>query len=168
MKLKGQIDRVDRHRETGAIRIIDYKTMDRAVPPSREHLRRAESGSPEYAEAKGGKKGSRWVDLQLPLYIWLYSRAEGAVADIEPAYFALPKAVTETGLIPWDNFNEELQKSAVLCAGEIVKLIRTGVFWPPSETTAGRDDFAELFHGPGSDCFIPVKPGGVETGGDPE
>ena len=52
LTVKGRIDRVDWHPETGAWRIVDYKSSQKATPPLKTHL----------SEKLG------WKDFQLPLY----------------------------------------------------------------------------------------------------
>ncbi|MGA1400680.1 MAG: PD-(D/E)XK nuclease family protein, partial [Phycisphaerales bacterium] len=49
----GRIDRVDRHRETGRLRVLDYKTGDEPADPERSHL--------------VGRGTGRWFDMQFPL-----------------------------------------------------------------------------------------------------
>ncbi|MDP8217825.1 MAG: PD-(D/E)XK nuclease family protein, partial [Candidatus Theseobacter exili] len=65
----GKIDRIDRNRETGSIRILDYKTADAFKRPAKEHLGRSSLRTPDYAKVMPGKKTASkcWSDLQLPL-----------------------------------------------------------------------------------------------------
>ncbi len=157
VKIKGQIDRVDRHRETGALRLLDYKTTDRGRSPEREHIKRADADTPAYMLAAAGTKKGRWVDLQLPLYVRMFAEASGAAVSIEPGYFNLPKAVTETGIVMWRNFGKETEASAIDCAKKIICRIKDGIFWPPSQALGREDDFSNLFYGSSEDCFLPVE-----------
>ncbi len=157
IKIKGQIDRVDRHKETGALRVLDYKTTDQGRTPEREHLKKADADMLEYMQAKTGKKKGKWVDLQLPLYVRMLAKTYGKEGLIEPGYFNLPKAVTETGIIMWRNFSKDLEASAVACAKQVICRIKNGIFWPPSETVGWEDDFAHLFYGSSEECFFPVE-----------
>lgn len=139
----GKADRIERHETTGAYRIVDYKTSDRPVPPEAAHLRRPGRGErgPAFAEAPDGLV---WVDLQLPLYLRAFAPgAQGATA----AYFNLPKAAGETGLLAWTGYTRELAESAWQCAEGVAGAIAAGRFWPPNEDVRAEwDDFAPLFH----------------------
>lgn len=152
----GKIDRVDRHKESGAIRIIDYKTSDAAVSPQAAHLvKRREEETPDYnrlvVHGKPGRKGQpaekscRWVDLQLPLYRLMLIDDNAFDPKVELAYFNLPKAVSETGLSPWCEFNGDMMASALNCIRGVLEDITRGVFWPPSEHVRFEDDFSTLF-----------------------
>jgi len=144
MTVKGQIDRIDRHRETGAIRILDYKTSDNAKKPQQEHLRTLSTGLAEYVVVNNNGTDKRWGDLQLPLYYLLLAGNREISGKVELGYFNLPKAVTDTELIIWDDFNEGLLKSARTCAEGIIKDVKERKFWPPSERIP-YDEFEKLF-----------------------
>jgi ATP-dependent helicase/nuclease subunit B len=159
MRITGRIDRIDRHRETGAVRIIDYKTADTEQPPFKVHLRRATDDTPAYAGIDLGGKEMRWVDLQLPVYRML-AAANGVDAErVELGYFNLPKAVARTGLYLWEDFGDELQAGALTCAEAIVERIRRREFWPPSEKV-DHDNFEDLFAAAPVDC---VSSAGFKT-----
>jgi len=66
----GRIDRIESHRETGAWRVLDYKTSDTAGTPGEKHFRplRAGESPPEWAMCEVGGKAKVWTDLQLALY----------------------------------------------------------------------------------------------------
>lgn len=84
--LVGRIDRIDFHETKNTIRILDYKTADKARTPQETHC-----------------KDDRWIDLQLPLYRHLWRKA---LADFPPsgdrkvelAYLNLPRADAAAGL----------------------------------------------------------------------
>ncbi|MGD9789408.1 MAG: PD-(D/E)XK nuclease family protein [Phycisphaerales bacterium] len=72
----GRIDRVDVHAETGDIRVIDFKTGDKATTADSAHYKRMRG----------------WIDLQLPLYV----RGVAALypkATIEAGYVCIPASV---------------------------------------------------------------------------
>ena len=100
-------------------------------------------------------KPRAWTDLQLPLY------REALCADFPAGagfgYFALPKAVGETGILLWDDYTPELHLSAMECVRGICVAIRAGEFGPPNERIRrDADDFASLFHhGVANSVFIP-------------
>ncbi len=142
----GKADRIERHEGTGELRIVDYKTSDRPVTPADAHLRRLgrEEQVPEFALAGGAAEGLVWADLQLPLYLRAF--APGGV-PATAAYFNLPKAAGETGILAWDGYTRELDASAWRCAEGVAAAIAAGEFWPPNENLSPDwDDFAPLFH----------------------
>ena len=147
----GTIDRIDRHSESGAIRIIDYKTSDRSAKPEATHLAAATPASPAYAGVSVEGKAKRWTDLQLPLYYYLSGLADTG-SDAELAYFNLPKAVGDTRIESWDHFGKSLYVSAMSCAHAVVDRVRSRDFWPPVENLP-YDDFEGLFHGPAEHCL---------------
>ena len=152
--IHGIIDRIDRHEETGALRIIDYKTTFKPVTPLDAHLStfgRIEDPEawPDWAmtnDAEGTL--CAWSDLQLPLYLHA-ARArypDATDAKFSCAYFNLPRAVAETDLLPWDNLDEKLLEAALRCAEGVITSIGNREFWPPSESIPF-DDFETLFFG---------------------
>src|SRR5262249_852505 len=64
ISLVGRIDRIDFHEGEQTIRILDYKTGDRADRPEKTH-----------------RKGDSWCDLQLPLYRHLWHQAVRLAGD---------------------------------------------------------------------------------------
>lgn len=144
--IRGKIDRIDRHDESGRVRVLDYKTSDSPVTPAAAHLRRVRPGEAVAAWARvEGVPAQAWVDLQLPLYV----RALGAEfpGRLGCGYFNLPKAAGETTLALWDDYSAEWHAAAMRCAEEACAAIRRGEFWPPNGTLrAERDEWAALFH----------------------
>jgi ATP-dependent helicase/nuclease subunit B len=148
LTVSGRIDRIDRHAETGAVRVLDYKTSDNPVSPREAHLRsisKHETPPPWLAAVVDGK-AQAWADLQLPLY--RHALEAGYGPAVVAAYFNLPKAVGGTSVAPWDGLTPELQGSARGAAEAVCAAIAAGEFWPPAELKgreAERDDFAPLF-----------------------
>jgi ATP-dependent helicase/nuclease subunit B len=151
LQISGKIDRIDRHRETGALRVLDYKTADTAANPATTHLRPLRPGEvvAEWARFDLETKPRVWADLQLPLYLQALA-ASGMVSSGQAfyaGYFNLPKAVGETGLAVWEPYTVELHAAALACASGACTAIRAGEFWPPNETVrSDYDDFESLFH----------------------
>jgi len=152
--ITGKIDRIDRHENTGAVRVLDYKTSDRPVEPWQAHLRamRRNEQPPEFARVMLNARAAVWSDLQLPLYRRAFF-GNGIDALVTPAdevqcgYFNLPKASGDTGIRPWLDYSPDLEASAWTCAVGVANAIRTGVYWPPNENVrAEYDEFAPLFH----------------------
>lgn len=138
MPVRGVIDRIDRHRESGRLRLIDYKTSESACDPLKYHLGTAK-GAREYAlEGKGA-----WKNLQLPLYRMMLPDDIAGDGPVELALWHLPKAVSDSGLLVWD-FSEQLLESARDCACGVIADLRAQRFWPPRERVE-YDDFAAVF-----------------------
>lgn len=153
--ITGRIDRVDYHAENEQFRVLDYKTGDAPTGPEEKHC------SPNPATGT-----RRWKEMQLPLYRILLA-ANGAPPDrIAPdalGYLLLSADLTPitfsdrnqrsggTGLVPvaWTEGDHD---SALQCAAQVVRDIRSGRFWPPtdpppfppSRTDPGRVD---AYHG---------------------
>ncbi len=146
--VKGKIDRIDRHAESGAVRVLDYKTSDAPASPRDTHFRRAAQAKRRRRRGRCSIPAARsrvWADLQLPLYLHaLAAEFPGAVAC---GYFNLPKAAGGTGLELWDDYTPELHAAALRCAEGVCAAICAGEFWPPNEQVhADYDEFAALFH----------------------
>jgi ATP-dependent helicase/nuclease subunit B len=147
LRVKGKIDRIERHAETGAVRVLDYKTSDAPASPRDTHFGalHPDGTPPAWAVFDLNGRPHRWADLQLPLYLHaLAAEFPGAVAC---GYFNLPKAASGTGLAMWDDYTPELHAAARRCAEGVCAAIRAGEFWPPNEQVRpDRDEFATLFH----------------------
>ncbi|MBM4144291.1 MAG: hypothetical protein FJ225_11975 [Lentisphaerae bacterium] len=152
LTVHGRIDRMDRHRETGRMRVIDYKTADTAGAPREAHLGRARPDTPAYAAVAAGGAPLRWLDLQLPLYMLLAGPDLRDAPGAEPAYFSLPKAMTHTGLTAWTDLTPELLAAAERCAASVAGLIREGAFETAAAAVA-HDDFEDLFIAEPEECF---------------
>lgn len=147
MTISGRIDRVDRHVRTGALRILDYKTSDRAKPAAEAHLAPPRDGTPGFALVTADGRERRWINLQLPLYRLLFTAAQPLDGSaLELGYINLPKAVTETELSLWPGFTDSLYDSAMRCAEGIIEAVQARRFWPPSPRPQ-YDDFGPLFFG---------------------
>jgi len=123
MVLRGRIDRIDVHRETGQRAILDYKSSDAAKTPEKAHQR-----------------GGEWVDLQLPLYRHLV-RSQGIEGPVQLGYVSLPKDVekVEFCMAQW---TEADLAAADEVARQVVRGIRAERFWPPTDPPP---DFSEEF-----------------------
>ena len=157
--IRGKVDRVDRHLDHG-VSVIDYKTSDKARQPEAEHIAAAGPSAPDFALLPVDGRPQQWRDLQLPLYLLLLREELGD--DVQCAYFAIPKAVSETGVLTWRPAPDMLA-SADRCARGVVDGIRNGVFWPPAERVR-YDDFESLFSGSADESVD----GRSLTGGPPQ
>ncbi len=150
MLVKGRIDRVDRNRQDGRMRLLDYKTSDKAESPADTHLGTVSPDAAPYLKVNVGGKDKQWKDLQLPLYSILLPEGEFS-GKIEAGYFNIPKSVNDTGFIGWEGLDAALLESAKKCALGIIQDIQSLKFWPPSDKVA-YDDFAGIFPASISEC----------------
>ena len=121
--ITGQIDRVDEHPERG-LRLLDYKTSEKGPDPDQTHRRRGQ-----------------WVDLQLPLYLTLMGRSAGGA---ELGYFNLPKDPARVGVAVAAWSGAELAEAQGV-RDAVIRGVRAGRFWPPSEEAPRyRDAFTRL------------------------
>ncbi|MBE0431230.1 MAG: PD-(D/E)XK nuclease family protein [Dehalococcoidia bacterium] len=151
LPVSGRIDRIDRHSQTGEIRILDYKTSDRPRNPEETHLASVVDEIADYMKVSVDGKAKRWIDLQLPLYRILLPRDKYSGSRIEVGYFNLPQAIDETRVMIWQDLDDHLLESAVACAESIIEDIRRRRFWPPIEKVE-YDDFESLFPADVPDC----------------
>ena len=149
--LRGRIDRVERHVD-GTLRIVDFKSSDKRRPPEEAHFKVITSRT-KLTEADEWKcfdlpDGNRglWLDLQLPLYAAALKQRGQNVTSV--AYFALPKSIQDTAILPWEGFDAALIDSALQCASEAVQRIRSGLFWPPAERSPNANFDEILLHDP--------------------
>ncbi len=153
--LSGKIDRIDRHRDTGQLRVLDYKTgkVDSAERAHRKKIT-ANSELPGHlthdcpaiygGEEKGKPVDFLWHNLQLPLYAAaLVSRGEVLPT---PCYFTISTTAAEVKLTEWTDFEMADLEAATACAVWVASQIAAKVFWPPAEKVT-YDDYAVLAAG---------------------
>jgi hypothetical protein len=151
--LSGVIDRIDQRGER--IELIDYKTADSPKAPGKAHLAPvARKAPPAHLPAEAffeheGKR-TRWIDLQLPLY--LLSQSQSGKERPSVAYFNLAKTLDKSELAKWEGFTQSHLDSARACAEAVIRQIKAGIFWPPNP--AVREDY---------DDFAPLFPDGIEN-----
>ena len=150
LAVAGKIDRLDRNEQTGAVRVLDYKTSDKAVRPRDAHCRRprrdgSDAGRPAWARFDLDGKEAVWTDLQLPLYLKAVAVEFGE--NLGCGYFNLPKAAGETAIALWDDYAAATHAAALRCAEGVAAAVVAGCFWPPAERPAREDeDWPGLFH----------------------
>jgi hypothetical protein len=153
--LSGQIDLVEeRDRE---LRIVDYKTKDKAEGPREAHLvdlGRKQNFTPSQILPLDCDPGMGWANLQLPLYAAALHRKYPDY-KIRVAYGALPRAVTESALIEWEDFREEMEEEAVQAATRVMEIWRQDGFWPPTRAF----ERADCFHWAGPEGLKNWLPG---------
>lgn len=134
--IRGRLDRVDYHRGSDRYRILDYKTGDAGKGPEEKHRKKTP-----------GAINTQWIDLQLPLYRLLLASNGGAQdkiapdemgyvllsADLSPITFSdKNKRSGGSGFVrvPWSDSDHD---SALECAREVIRGVRGGKFWPPTD-----------------------------------
>lgn len=125
--LRGRIDRIDIHQQTGEIAVLDYKSAGTVLDPAKSHRRR----------------DGIWIDLQLPLYRHLLKGLDLS-GPIRLGYIAVPNDVAAVGelLADWD---EAALQEADEAARNVVRGIRNHEFWPPNSPGLGvPQDFAAI------------------------
>ncbi|MBM3494729.1 MAG: hypothetical protein FJX72_10510, partial [Armatimonadetes bacterium] len=120
----GRIDRIEHHPQTGRYALFDYKTGDTPRSPQQSHR----STTPT---------GFDWVDLQLPLYRRIAPLPAGAGLDM--GYLWLGPDASADALLEADWSDADLALADV-CADEVIRRVRNGVFWPPSSDPRTTDD----------------------------
>ena len=149
------IDRIDRHRDSGRLRVLDYKT-GKVESVDRAHRKKlgAASELPRHLSREcpavyGGEEREKsadflWHNLQLPLY------AAALVAHGEPlpapCYFTLSSTEAEVAIREWTNFEQADLDAAQACADWVAGQIAAAAFWPPAEKIT-HDDYAILAAG---------------------
>jgi ATP-dependent helicase/nuclease subunit B len=133
MRIRGRIDRIDRHPEKGWA-IWDYKTGETADKPENAHR-----------TMKG-----EWKDLQLPLYCLLAQELVAGGESPTLGYFTLCRELDTIGFkeVPagWrksDSFDdtEEGITDGIETAQEVIRAIRRGEFF----TSEGFKPYEEIF-----------------------
>ncbi len=150
-----KIDRIDRHRETGKLRVIDYKTGEvKGVEQAHRKKVIASTVLPAHytmedpviylGEEKGKSVNYRWHNLQLPLYAAAVNDREQTLPI--PCYFTLGSTESEVAVHEWSDFETTDLAAAQACAHWIAEKIAAGIFWPPAEKVM-HDDYAILAAG---------------------
>jgi len=159
--VSGKIDRIDYNRNTGTLRVLDYKTGSTNKDSFLQHAKKAKADEKEdYRFFTLNEKHYLWQDLQLPLYHHMISRSElinrFKIDHIEMGHFVVPKKTSETGIVSWNDNNSEIIDNAMKCAGKIIDKIKSKEFWPPAEKVE-YDDYKDLFTD-GPEAFdVPTK-----------
>ncbi|MFT3991470.1 MAG: PD-(D/E)XK nuclease family protein [Luteolibacter sp.] len=148
-----KIDRIDRHRETGACRVIDYKTgkvkatdQSHRKPRKKEPAAHLPEDSPAFYDAEIKNKTTRcqWINLQLPLYAAALFQDKNILAT--PVYFTLGTTEAEVRLVEWSDFSMTDLDGAQACAAWLAEQIGNRIYWPPVEKVIF-DDYTLLSAG---------------------
>jgi len=118
VSLKGRIDRIDIHRETGEWAIFDYKTGDAGVAPEKTH-----------------RSKESWTDLQLPLYRHL-TRDICGDDPVRLGYIVLPRDSHAVAAVFAEWSADDLAE-AEETAQRVGRDILDQKFWVPLSEPAG-------------------------------
>ncbi|MCA9296191.1 MAG: PD-(D/E)XK nuclease family protein [Phycisphaerales bacterium] len=126
VRISGIIDRIDRHEDTGAYRILDYKTGDAGTSPDDAH--------------GNAKKG--WNELQLPLYRYfaLKHLVEG---EVDVGYVVVPRQ-TEGVKALMAHWTDDDFEDAVRVAREALQRLVDGAYTEPARGIGAFDDFSRI------------------------
>lgn len=161
--ISGRIDRIDIGADGKSLRVIDYKTGNVSETPEKDHYktvtaRTDESLIKDYSSFELNGKQCRWTDLQLPLYAIIIGEMEEfkdyTVTDC--SYFVIPKAVTDTRIVAWQNIGADELAAAKKCVASIILNIAKDIFWPPSAKPK-YDNFEKLLYSPSYEKYIDFR-----------
>jgi ATP-dependent helicase/nuclease subunit B len=128
LKIRGRIDRLDRHRETGMLRVIDYKLkLGRSMTVEDRQL------------VQSAVRGYR---LQPPLYTRLHVRDHGSAGQAQLVFLA-PSWPTPVCRSSFDADVWEKEPGAILrdTLGRLIEGIRAGRFFIIPDAYCGTCDF---------------------------
>lgn len=154
LKLTGIIDRIEQHAESGALRVMDYKTFSTLKKPKDTHFAPASHNWLPAAQIElitGTRSAQKtWKNLQLPLYRKILAHwypSECAAQAPQVAYFVLPSDPNESGIYAFEELDQpDVYQAALDCAEAVADQISDGVFWPPQAFRGSWDDpIAPLF-----------------------
>lgn len=151
--IRGRIDRVDHHPETGRWEVLDYETSAKASDPDGVHRKRGE-----------------WIDLQLPLYRHLLpffveerglpSEIVAPESDLDLGFVNLSRDGTDQAMAGWTL--DELD-GALAAARDVVRQLRTGIVnYQEDRDAPGGEAFASLLgkgHLRPGECLTEKRPG---------
>ena len=161
IEVRGQIDRIEENVETGAKRVLDYKTKSKDHGVVKAHAVQIKSNTnwPEHLKKvdavramlplgyRGKEAEARWTNLQVPLYAL-------AIGELDSVgYFGLGSTSSNVGVYLWPEFGQSEVEAARVCAQWIVGQVEAGVFWPPAEKVK-YDDYEKLRFGKSLESVI--------------
>lgn len=129
MRLRGTIDRIDQHTDSGEWFVFDYKTGDSVTNPDKTHRRRG-----------------AWIDLQLPLYRHLTRLLDDVGETLNLGYITIPKGAAQTKHHVTEWTVDDLA-SADETAREVIRRIRANEwekFRPKDPPPAFFDEFSAI------------------------
>lgn len=135
----GRIDRIDRHEASGIIRLLDYKSGNRALTPMASHQERAQDWR------------SGWRDLQLPLYHHMFcSGPLGAklgwdgTAPVQLGYLHVAADAGHDNGLSLADWDADALANALAWARAVARRIYAGRFDELADDVDSRGAFADL------------------------
>ena len=123
-RIHGRIDCLDYNEDSGLYRILDFKSSDSEPSPERKHRR-----------SLGGVRV--WVDLQLPLYRLMAPCPPDASPSLAFLWLTPDPG---TALVRPAQWNADDLDEADECARSVIRSVRDGVYWPPTQEVPSYDD----------------------------
>ncbi|MBR2364884.1 MAG: PD-(D/E)XK nuclease family protein [Lentisphaeria bacterium] len=155
LDIAGRIDRIAVSRDKKILQVLDFKTSNKALKPEDAHCK--------------GKAEKEFISLQLPLYAILlrkdpfftkkYPFLDLENMQIKCGYFNLPKAVTSTDIIIWEDMDTILgqaEEKVWQIAGELNEM-KEKLFRGDPDKKIKYDDYADLFRKMPSSVLRGVK-----------
>ena len=145
--IRGRIDRIEKNKKTGEVRVLDYKTSNTSNDPIKKHWKlfnkeKHEDLVSDYARFDIETKSYRWIGLQLPLYALALKQK---YHSISLGFFNIPEVGSDIGIKLLGTCDSHLLLAAQNCAEGLVEDVKAGRFWPPNPKPEYEDYESILF-----------------------
>ncbi len=145
--IRGRIDRIEKNKNTGEVRVLDYKTSNTSNDPIKKHwalFNEEKHGDcvKDYARFNIESKSYRWIGLQLPLYALALKQK---YPSILLGFFNIPEVGSDVGIKLLGDCDSQLLSAAQDCVEGLVSDVKAGRFWPPSPKPEYEDYDSILF-----------------------
>ncbi|MEE2614293.1 MAG: PD-(D/E)XK nuclease family protein [Verrucomicrobiota bacterium] len=145
--VRGRIDRIEKNKNTGEVRVLDYKTSNTSNDPIKKHWalfneEKHEDWVRDYARFQIESKSYRWIGLQLPLYALALKQKYPSISF---GFFNIPEVGSDVGIKLLGPCDSQLLSAAQNCAEGLVADVKAGRFWPPSPKPEYEDYDSILF-----------------------
>ena len=157
-----QIDRVDKHIQTGELRVLDYKTSKDSELPATAHISNFKPDEERpicgalLPKTPKGRSERYWKNLQLPIYAWFAQQHYGTDEIPSVGYINLPKTISESNFSLWEGFDQSLLDSAKEWTSNAISNIRQSKFFSPANLPLKQeqwDDYNKLAQGDLAEAF---------------
>lgn len=155
--VRGRIDRIEKNKKTGEVRVLDYKTSNTSNDPMKKHWKLFNEEKHgdcvrDYAQFEIEGKEYRWIGLQLPLYALAL---KNKYPSISLGFFNIPEVGSDVGIKLLSPCDRHLLSTAQNCAEGLVEDVKSGRFWPPSPKPEYEDYDSILF---GEEIITAMEP----------
>ncbi len=146
--VRGRIDRIEKNKNTGEVRVLDYKTSNTSNDPVKKHwalFNEEKQGDwvRDYACFEIDGKSYRWTGLQLPLYALALEKKYPVISF---GFFNIPEVGSDVGIKLLSPCDGKLLSVARNCAEGLVADVKAGRFWPPNPSPE-YDDYDSILFG---------------------